>query len=253
MTDMKRILLLLTLITLGYSLPAQNVYVVNRTRGNVERFSPDRKSWIPASRKDTLKLKNKVRIPKDGELVLVETGTRLVYTTSEGTFSVKEIVDLQKKRSASLIRSVMGQVVDESRSRVQPRQHVAYGATNRGEDNGDVSRETFLADTLLGGAFPYLKVGFSEEETDGTVFLTLENTSSDAVMVNVVGINRQEAVAKVLLPTGSDDSLILPPGTTELPLIKVFPSPEVEYRAFPVSDGLDYSLLQRLLGERLVR
>ena len=250
---MKRILLLLTHITLASSLPAQNVFVVNRTRGNVERFSPDRKSWIPASRKDTLKLKNKVRIPDNGELVLVETGSRLVYTASEGTFTVKEIVDLQKKRNASLIRSVLGQVVDESRSKVQPRQHVAYGATNRGEDNGDISRETFLADTLLGGSFSFLKVGFSEEETDGTVFLTLENTTSDAMMVNVVGINRHEAVARFLLPTDGDSTLILPPGTTELPFIKVFPSPEVEYRAFPVSDGIDYSLLQRLLSERQVR
>ena len=92
-----------------------------------------------------------------------------------------------------------------------------------------------------------------EEETDGTVFLTLENTTSDAMMVNVVGINRHEAVARFLLPTDGDSTLILPPGTTELPFIKVFPSPEVEYRAFPVSDGIDYSLLQRLLSERQVR
>jgi len=252
MTDMKRILLLLLFITLGISLPAQNVYVVNRTKGNVERFSPDKKSWIPAGRKDTLKLKNKVRIPNKGELVFVETGTGLVYTATEGSFSVKEIVDLQKKRRASLIRSVLGQVVDESRNKVQPRQRVAYGATKRGEDNGDFSGETSLVDTLLGESFPHLKVGFSEKEKDGTVFLTLENTSSDAIMVNVIGINRKEAVARVLLPTESDETLILPPGTTELPFIKVIPSPEVEYHVFPVFDGIDYSLLQRLLSEKLV-
>lgn len=250
---MKRILPLLLLIALGLPLPAQNVFIVNRTKGNVERFSPDRKSWIPAGRKDTLKLRSKVRIPKKGELVLVETGTGLVYTAQEGSFSVKEIVDQQKKRSASLLRSALGQLVDESRSNLHTRQHVSYGATSRGDEDGAPSGEAILADSLLRGGFPYLRAGLSGEQQDGTAFLTLENASPDPVAVNVVGINRKDAIARVLLPTDGDNMLILPPGRTELPFITVIPSPELEYRVFPITEGIDYSLLQRLLSEKLAQ
>lgn len=40
---MKRSLLLVLLALAGFSLSAQNVYVVNRAKNAVERFSPDRK------------------------------------------------------------------------------------------------------------------------------------------------------------------------------------------------------------------
>ena len=250
---MKRSLLLVLLALAGFSLSAQNVYVVNRAKNAVERFSPDRKGWIPVNRNDSLKLRSKVRIPKDGLLVLVESGTGLVYKAGAGSFSVKEIVDEQKKNCSSLIRSTIGQLANESMSKVKPNKRTSYGATKRGDEDGETPEEALLADSILTGAFPYLKVDSSHKDTDGAVYLTLTNASDDPLRVNIVGLNRKSASARILLPPDDDRFLFFPPGRTELPFIEVILSPDIEYKAFPVHDTLDYSLLQRLLGKKLAK
>ena len=242
---------LLLLLMLGMPLSAQNVFVVNRVQKAVERLDPESTAWVKAKRNDTLKLFHKVRIPQAGQLVLVESGTGLVYKSGEGEYSVKEIVDREKKRTSSLVRSIFGQLVDDAKQKGSGQGRTVYGATSRGDGDSAASAEAALADSLFAGAYAYLSVEPVPGEGRGMAHLVVNNATTEVIRINIVGLNRKESLAKIILPTDEDGSVCVGPGKTALTFLNIIPSPDIQYRAFPVDGELDYSLLQRLLREKL--
>lgn len=245
---MKHILLITSFLIITFSLNAQGFYVIHGVEGNVECYDRSGRIWVPAEINDTLKLSSRVRIPDDGHIFLVESGTGLVYESDGGTFSIKAIVDAEKDKK--LAKSIREQFKDEVAMKMKTPRKV-IGSSSRGNNNNAHSAEAKLAKQIIKECYPYLSVSLVKGEDDIFHHPEIINTSKRKIQVNVIGVNRKNATTAIILPTADDCVVIAKPGKTVLDYIDIIPSEDISYITFPITKPLDYSLLQRLLSEEL--
>lgn len=248
---MKRVtIILLMLAIIAADVFAQNSFIAYKINNNVVRFDKKENSWIPVIKNDKFKLSSRVRVPEEGELILVESGSGLIYRAGCGTFSIKEIVDMENDRKGSFVRTVYAQLKDESKANAMHNHRSIHGASSRGDKENTLT-ESLIVERLLSGGYEELTVSTTRPEDEEFSSLVLHNNSKDTLWINIVGINAGEASAKVILPTLIDTPYFAPPGKSIISFIDILESPDVVYLAFPVDGQIDYSLIQRLIHENL--
>lgn len=242
---MKRIsLIVLGLLLLCNTLNGQNTYTVFKVTPDVQCQNPYSKEWVPLHRHDTLKLSNRLLIPADGQVSVLESGTGLIYKGFVGTHSLKEIIDDSKR---SVAGAVARQLKAESAGKLSKHKKSVYGATSRGKDDKMASCEQDLAQNIMSGKYKDLSVHISSPDQDGMCHLIVTNAAKKAQTINIVAISTQSA--RVLIPSEDGDAayIIAHPGEQELECINVYADSGVAYKAFPVSGFFDASALARYL------
>lgn len=238
---MKRILSLLALfICMGLS--AGNVFTVFRTQGNIQRRRIKETTWISVNRRDTVKLSDRIRIPADGMIRILESATGVIHTFSEkGEFTVKEMVDHSRKASSSLLKSVTGELGDEMRKKAATTcSYNSHGATHRGNEEEDKALEEFYNKIIQGDGS--LSVRLVPDDDDS--YRLLVDNQGEEGFISILCIRPSEAA--FCLPA---EGVLVGKGETLLLEPYVIPSSESRYVVFRVEGLYESGALLRLFRQ----
>lgn len=242
---MRRFLTFLAAIMLTGSLLAQNNYSVIKIEKTAQRYQSGEGKWVPLRKYAELKLRDRVKVASGGRVLIVE-GASGVVLEGRGEFELKELVERQQKERG-LIKTVSQQLVDDAKNKRKGERQVVYGASSRGENDGNESYEKELARAIRAGEFAFLEVEKDAKDRDGLCPLIVHNGSGEVLCVNIVALSPDGRSARVLLPSGNDGGLFMAEGETRLESLVVSPDKQLRYVAFPVEGAFDGRALARYL------
>lgn len=134
---MKRISLLLIVISLACTLSAQTRYLVYKCSGDVtvNRFRTE--EWTRVSRQDSLILFDMVNIPKNGSMVVLDTKSKGLYSF-EGrgkAMSLKALIQEALKKSDNITAALNKELLSKSEDK-DPESYRQIAAAYRGGNKG---------------------------------------------------------------------------------------------------------------------
>ncbi len=237
---MKKILFLISLITIFIPIHAGNSYTIFRIKGEIKRSVISSDVWETISIRDTVKLSDKIIIPQGGSISILASETGIIYSCSkEGQTDVKHIIDLSKESLKSTLISSNKELFKTRTRNHGIKVNRVHGATSRGKNNNKYQREKKLAKRILKGD-KQIKLNLVEE----TGYYRFRVNSKKTCRICIVCTNNNSVA--LCLPS---EGVQVFKGETILKMPEVFPSTGTTYYIFNVKNTFDEAELCRQIAD----